>query len=308
MIMKSVLVTGVSGFVGRHLVNELVDNKYAVLGVGRGSVDIKGLNEYFDLDLVDPKNINKIDFSNVCSVVHLAGLAAVGPSFNNPVLYLNTNLDIESNIFEACIKQDVRPLFLIISSGSLYKPDQKLPLSEKSKIEAPSPYAVSKIGQEELAKYYRKRGFKCIIARPFNHIGPGQGLGFIAPDFAHQIYNNIKNNRKDFLVGNLNAKRDYTDVRDIVRGYRLLIEKGEDGETYNLCSSKSYSGHSILNKMLALANVDFKIIKDPTKYRSVDYEDIYGSFKKIHETTGWKPNFDLDTSIKDIMGYWSDLV
>ncbi len=307
--MKNVLVTGSNGFVGKHLINDLVENGHQVTGVGVDDSKLKKRNyEYKKIDLNNIEEVLTLNLKSFDYVIHLAGLAAVGPSFDNPVLYLNTNLDIESNLFEACIKQGVRPLFLIISSGSLYKPDQKLPLSEKGKIEASSPYAVSKIGQEELAKYYRKRGFKCIIARPFNHIGPGQGLGFIASDFAHQIYNNIKKNRKDFLVGNLNAKRDYTDVRDIVRGYRLLIEKGKDGETYNLCSGKSYSGSSILNKMLALANVDFNIIKDPTKYRSVDYEDIYGSFKKIHETTGWKPNFDLDTSIKDIMDYWRDLV
>ena len=104
----------------------------------------------------------------------------------------------------------------------------------------------------------------------------------------------------------MSAKRDYTDVRDIVRGYRLLIEKGVDGETYNLCSGESYSGQSILKRMLSLVNVEFKIIKDPTKYRSVDYEDIYGSFNKINKATGWKPIFSLNSSIRDIMDYWRE--
>ena len=305
--MKNVLVTGSNGFVGKHLINELVKNGYQVTGVGIDDSKLKERSyRYKKIDLNNIKEILTLDLKSFDYVIHLAGLAAVGPSFDNPVLYLNTNLDIEANLFEACIKQDARPLFLIISSGSLYKPDQKLPLNENSEIEATSPYAVSKIGQEELAKYYRKRGFKCIIARPFNHIGPGQGLGFITSDFAHQVFNNLKTNEKKFLVGNLSAKRDYTDVRDIVRGYRLLIEKGVDGETYNLCSGESYSGQSILKKMLSLVNVEFKIIKDPTKYRSVDYEDIYGSFNKINKATGWKPIFSLNSSIKDIMDYWRE--
>ena len=305
--MKNVLVTGSNGFVGKHLINELVKNGYQVTGVGIDDSKLKERSyRYKKIDLNNIKEILTLDLKSFDYVIHLAGLAAVGPSFDNPVLYLNTNLDIEANLFEACIKQDARPLFLIISSGSLYKPDQKLPLNESSEIEATSPYAVSKIGQEELAKYYRKRGFKCIIARPFNHIGPGQGLGFITSDFAHQVFNNLKTNEKKFLVGNLSAKRDYTDVRDIVRGYRLLMEKGVDGETYNLCSGESYSGQSILKKMLSLVNVEFKIIKDPTKYRSVDYEDIYGSFNKINKATGWKPIFSLNSSIKDIMDYWRE--
>lgn len=305
--MKNVLVTGSNGFVGKHLINELVENGYQVTGVGIDDSKLKERSyKYKKIDLNNIKEILTLDLKSFDYVIHLAGLAAVGPSFDNPVLYLNTNLDIEANLFEACIRQDARPLFLIISSGSLYKPDQKLPLNESSEIEATSPYAVSKIGQEELAKYYRKRSFKCIIARPFNHIGPGQGLGFITSDFAHQVFNNLKTNKKKFLVGNLSAKRDYTDVRDIARGYRLLIEKGVDGETYNLCSGESYSGQSILKRMLSLVNVEFKIIKDPTKYRSVDYEDIYGSFNKINKATGWKPIFSLNSSIKDIMDYWRE--
>lgn len=305
--MRNVLITGSNGFVGHHLVNELLDNNYGVVGVGVGDNKMKIKNyEYKKVNLLNYGELSKLDFKKFDYVIHLAGLAAVGPSFDNPILYLNTNMDIESNLFEACIKQDACPLFLIISSGSLYKPNQKLPLNENSEVEASSPYAVSKIGQEELAKYYRKRGFKCIIARPFNHIGPGQGLGFITSDLAHQIFDNLKTNKRSLLVGNLKAKRDYTDVRDIVRGYRLLIEKGGDGEVYNLCSGESYSGELILDKMLGYLKTDFKIVKDPNKYRSVDHKDVYGSFDKINRITGWKPIFTLDGSIKDIMGYWEE--
>ena len=306
--MKNVLITGINGFVGSHLLNELITYDYKVFGVGQEKQSHQNLNNYYSVDLNNNDAVNKINFSSLDYVIHLAGLAAVGPSFENPIQYLNTNLDIQINLFEACLKQNSFPTFLIISSGSLYNPDQKLPLDEKGLIEASSPYAVSKIGQEELAKYYRKRGFKCIIARPFNHIGPGQGLGFIASDLAHQIFDNLKNKKNELLVGNLEAKRDYTDVRDIVRGYRLLIEKGLDGETYNLCSGKSYSGKSLLDKMLNFEKLNFKLVKDPLKYRSLDIKNIYGSYKKINQATGWEPLFDINQSIKDILSYWKNLV
>ena len=307
--MKNILITGINGFVGNHLLNELTKCGYTVSGVGREERCSQKLKNYYNINLNDSIKLNAIDFSQIDAIIHLAGLAAVGPSFNNPKLYLNTNMNIEVNLYEMCVKQDVRPLFLIISSGSLYSPTQKLPLKENSRIDPSSPYAVSKVGQEELAKYYRKRGFKCIIARPFNHIGPGQALGFITSDLAYQIFDCLKNKKNELLVGNLSAKRDYTDVRDIARGYRLLIEKGCDGEVYNLCSGTSYSGETILNKMLSnvSSKTSFNIIQDLSKYRSVDVDNIYGSYKKINKATNWKPSISLDQSIEDVMKYWKDL-
>ena len=202
------------------------------------------------LDLNNPNDVEKVDFHGIDGVIHLAGLAAVGTSFSEPMNYINTNIGIEVNLFETALKQKAYPRFLIISSGTLYDPKAELPLIETSGVLPSSPYAISKLGQEQSAQYYSQRGFECIITRPFNHIGPGQGTGFILPDITKQVIEYEQGSSREILVGNLDAKRDYTDVRDIVRAYRLLIEKGRPSEVYNICSGRPLSGHEILDHVL----------------------------------------------------------
>jgi GDP-4-dehydro-6-deoxy-D-mannose reductase len=302
--MKKVLVTGVNGFVGLHLAKELNDKGYDVMGVGgkTGAKDIPGSVEvYHELDLTDIEQAATIDFSGVDYVVHLAGLAAVGPSFDNPMLYIGVNVGIEVNLFETALKQNVKPKFLIISSGTLYDSKAELPLNETSPVDPNSPYAVSKIGQEEMALYYETRGFECVIARPFNHIGPGQGLGFIVPDLLKQVVDYQNGLTQEVLVGNLDAQRDYTDVRDIARAYRLLLEKGKSGEVYNVCSGKALSGHQILDSLLSLVDKRPEIKQDPTRLRPSDTPVIYGSNQKISEYTGWNPEIDISQTLKDVM-------
>ena len=189
-MIKKILVTGVNGFVGNHLAKELKSAGYSVMGIGGeigSSQTPEGVDEYLVVDLTNREKVENIDLSNIDGVIHLAGLAAVGPSFGDPMKYIDTNIGIEVNIFEACIKQNIKPKFIIISSGTIYSPKNVMPLNEQSSILPNSPYAVSKMGQEEMALYYESIGFEVVIARPFNHIGPGQGLGFIVPDLAKQI-------------------------------------------------------------------------------------------------------------------------
>lgn len=300
-----ILVTGASGFVGRHLIAELLSNAHIPIGVDRVSDSpIEGAKT-LQVDLEDADSLKtKINFNEVDAVIHLAGLAAVGPSFENPMLYISTNLGIEVNLFETALKQDAKPRFLIISSGALYDPKGKLPLSEKSSVVPSSPYAVSKIGQEQMAHYYGLREFDYMVARPFNHIGPGQNEGFIVPDLAKQIVQAEKGAIREISVGNLDAKRDYTDVRDIVRAYRLLIEKGVNGETYNICSGKSVSGHKILEGLLKHSDTKPKVIPDSAKMRPSDTKDIYGDISKISKDTGWKPRIDIEKTLGDCMDDW----
>lgn len=302
--MSNVLITGVNGFVGPHLINELIDNNYDLIGIGGRQKDNKNNNKlrhYFEIDLTDAKELKQINFKNIDYVVHLAGLAAVGPSFDDPYKYVSVNMSIEINLFEEAINQKTTPRFLIVSTGALYNSSSTLPLTEASPILPNSPYAVSKIGQEQLAKYYQTRGFECLIARPFNHMGPGQGPGFIVPDLAIQIKAINKGNSKEILVGNLDAKRDYTDVRDIVRAYRLLIEEGKAGETYNICSGVSHNGHDILNGLIKAAVCNPVIKLDPNKLRPSDTPDIFGSYEKLKNDTGWTPEIDINTTLKDVI-------
>ena len=305
--MKKILLTGSNGFVGLHLIRELLKNNYSVVGCGitENNFIESSAFEYLKLDLSKANDVKLIDFSDIESVIHLAGLAAVGTSFDNPSEYINVNMGIEINLFETALKQKCFPKFLIISSGSLYDSSKSMPITEKSLIHPNSPYSVSKLGQENLANYYSSRGFNCIIARPFNHIGPGQGLGFVASDIANQVIR-IKNKQLDKIsAGNLKTKRDYTDVRDIVRAYRLLLEKGKPGEIYNICSGTSISGETLLNKMFEISDIQPETTVDKTKIRLTDIEDIYGSYTKLNKDTGWSPEISLDQTISDILADWS---
>jgi GDP-4-dehydro-6-deoxy-D-mannose reductase len=286
---------------------ELLDNGHEVIAIGGSQVpalkEPMGV-QYMTLDLSQPDETAKIDFSGVTGVVHLAGLAAVGPSFDKPMEYIDVNIGIEVNLFETALAQKASPRFLIISSGSLYDSKAPLPLSEESPVEPSSPYAVSKIGQEQMAHYYHGRGFESIIARPFNHIGPGQGPGFLVPDLAKQIIDVERGKATDILVGNLDTQRDYTDVRDIVRAYRLLLEKGRAGEVYNICSGRAHSGHDILKGLLASATGDPKVKQDPAKMRPSDNPLIYGSRDKLTTDTGWQPVIAVETTLTDVLTDW----
>jgi GDP-4-dehydro-6-deoxy-D-mannose reductase len=305
--MKKVLVTGSNGFVGQHLTRELAENGISVIGVGgqQGAKEKSPhVETYLELDLTDPKQAARLDFKGVDGVVHLAGLAAIGASFDDPMLYMTTNVGIEVNLFETALAQQAVPRFLIISSGSLYDSKAPLPLTEVSPVEPSSPYAVSKIGQEQMAHYYHGRGFESIIARPFNHIGPGQGPGFIVPDLALQIIAAEQGGPQELMVGNLDAQRDYTDVRDIVRAYRLLLQKGRPGEVYNICSGQARSGHEILKGLLALSDCHPEVKQDSARMRPSDNPLIYGSRQKLTDDTGWQPAIPIETTFADVIADW----
>lgn len=301
------LVTGASGFVGRHLVNRLLETGDKVIATGSDpenpfqSQDIT----YIAVDLLDERAMAAaIDFRDIDVVYHLAALATVGPSFANPNLYAKTNISIEVSLFEVCKKQAVKPKVLIISSSTVYDGGQQPPISEQSPLLPASPYAASKLGQESFGLYYLSQGFEVVIARPFNHIGPGQQPGFLVPDLAKQIAELEQTGGGSLKVGNLQAKRDYTDVRDVVRAYQALTKNGTPGEIYNVCSGRSVSGQTILDGLLALSQVSIKAEVDPGKLRPNEVPDIYGSADKIKASTGWAPEIAIDQTLADTLEYW----
>jgi GDP-4-dehydro-6-deoxy-D-mannose reductase len=301
-----VLVTGANGFVGPHLLEALLADGHEVVATGnQGEAELPGGLTFLSLDLTDRAQVDQLDFSKIEGVVHLAGLSGVGPSFDAPMRYINVNGGIEVNIYESALVQGAKPKFVIVSSGSLYDPASEFPLTEDSKVRSASPYSVSKRLQEELAAYYGMRGFEYVIARPFNHIGPGQNEGFIVPDLAKQVAEAGKSGATTIAVGNLSARRDYTDVRDIVRAYIALLEKGKNGETYNICSGRSVSGDEILAGLLAhTKNSDLKPVVDEAKVRPVDAPEIYGDYSKLKADTGWEPKIALEQTLGEALEDW----
>lgn len=293
---KYITVTGVNGFVGKHLVRELHQNGAAIIGVGRepkADSEIKDLlSSYVVADLAQQWP----ETEAVDAVIHLAGLAAVGPSFEHPQDYLNLNSAMVTNMAEHYLHQASKPRLIVVSSGAVYGADQPMPLTESSAIDFNSPYTVSKVLVENQCAYYRKRGLDCVIARPFNHFGPGQMEGFLVPDVIAQLKQGDK-----ITVGNITTKRDYTDVRDVARAYRLLATiPNLYHQIYNVCSGTSRSGEEIVAAIrTAMSKPEAEVIVDQSKVRPTDAPDIYGDAGALKADAGWFPEIPLETTIKD---------
>lgn len=304
--MKTILVTGASGFVGKHLIDEILrHHKFRVIGLGRKDFFYPDNNfSYLKCDLLNRNDLKQIDFKQVDKIIHLAANSSVALSFKYVQEFINNNINSEVNLFEEVKTQKAQLDFLIVSSGSVYSSHVKPPIKEIDLVDVYSPYSLTKLFQEELAKYYFNLGFKVVIARPFNHIGPNQSTGFLVPDLIEQILRIKKGHKKEIRVGNLNSKRDYTDVRDVVKAYYLLIDSFnfKKFEIYNVCSGKSISGQELLSQILTLANLESIEIKTEAKLiRPIDNPDIYGSFNKIKKDFGWKPVISLKHSLEDIL-------
>lgn len=300
METKRIVISGVNGFVGHHLARILKQSGATIIGIGHESSHSDELNnivdEFYSQDLVEAWP----DTGEVDGVIHLAGLAAVGPSFDNPQRYINMNSAMVTNLCEYYLKQKKKPRVLLVSSGAIYDPNQQLPISEDGVIDFGSPYAVSKVLNESQAKYYRRRGLDCVVARPFNHIGPGQAPGFILPDFYSRISEATESAIK---VGNIETKRDYTDVRDIVDAYaKLIFAPKLDADTYNICSGKSLSGRDILDKLkneMGKPEIEFEV--DPTLVRPTDIPEITGDSSKLQQELGWHPSIEISQTIADFV-------
>lgn len=301
--MKRSLVTGASGFVGHHLLKLLAERNIQADGIGH--TEASDLPNCSTVDLLDPKAVEAIDFTQYDAVYHLAGLAAVGKSFDHPRRYIDANATMQINVLETCLAQVATPRVLVISTGGVYGA-RTPPIPETAPADPTNPYTVSKITQEALAQYYHHRGLEVIIARAFNHIGPGQGLGFIVPDLASQIIEAEYNQSNTIQVGNLNSKRDYTDVRDIVKAYLALIQDGKAGEIYNVCSGASVSGEVLLAGLQKAAGTSLRIEQDPARNRPSDIPDAYGSYKKLHRDTGWEPTIPLKQTLAEVMNDWRE--
>jgi GDP-4-dehydro-6-deoxy-D-mannose reductase len=306
--MSEILVTGINGFVGHHLAHEITAQGHTVFGVGvdDGLVpELAGIvGEYKKCDLSDLNQVRELPLARMQGVINLAGLAAVGPSFDNPELYMRINTAVLDTICQTALEQNAREItVLAISSGAVYGSKQSMPLTEESATdETSSPYSASKIAMEELAQTYRDQGLNCIVARPFNHIGPGQMEGFLLPDLYKKV-TEAKATNGQLLVGNLTTRRDYTDVRDVAKAYvSLVLKSSHQHGIYNVCSGRSISGEQILKYLLDELGYESVVPQvDEKQFRPSDAPDLYGDHSRLSQETGWNPYITIEQTIADFV-------
>lgn len=312
--MKKALITGISGFAGSFLAELLLEEGYEVYGT-HISDDVKNIDSIKDsvhlkkLNLLDTKDVEQyISSTSFDTIFHLAALTSPAESFKEPTAVFTNNISAQINLLEAVRQSSSSPRVLITSSAEVYGmvKEAELPISEKAELRPGSPYAVSKIAQDYLGlQYFLSYGMDIVRIRPFNHVGPRQAPGFVVSSFAKQIAEIENGKEKPVIkVGNLTAKRDFTDVRDMVKAYVLLAEKGVSGEVYNAGSGTSHKISEILDTLLSFATQKIEIETDPAKLRPSDVPDIRSDNRKIESETGWKPEIPLEKTLKDTLDYW----
>ncbi len=288
-----ILVTGSSGFVGRHLVNYLKKHRHGVIPL--------------DVDLLNATAVETaLAGVNPDGVIHLAAIAAVGESLTSPAKILRNNIFAQLNLLEALKRKKSSARILIIGSADEYGQPSGTPIDENFPLLPTNPYAVSKITQDFMGlQYHLAYGMDIIRVRPFNHIGEGQSMGFVVPDFAKQIVDvELSGKPGTISVGNLNAVRDFTDVLDMVQAYELALIKGQSGQVYNLGSGKSVFIKDLLNILISLSPAKITIKTDPSRFRPADQPKLICNPEKFHRLTGWKAKIPLETTLKRVLEYW----
>jgi len=318
--MKKILITGVSGFAGSFLAELLLKKEdcdiYGTSLSDSFSANIAHLQGKLQLLPVDLQ-----DFERVKAVIgevrpdeiyHLAALASPTKSFENPAHTITNNIAIEVNLFEAVKFHKLSDTkILITSSAEVYGivARKDLPIDEDTPLRPTSPYAVSKIAQDFLGlQYHLASSMHIIRVRPFNHIGPRQTPQFVVARFASQIAAIEKGKAEPVIrVGNLETKRDFTDVTDMVRAYEQILEKGTAGDVYNIGSGTSHKISDILDKLLSFSTVKVTVEKDQNLFRPADNPDLVCDCSKMRKITGWEPGVTLDETLKNILDYWRSI-
>lgn len=304
-----ILITGAGGFVGKHLAHwlkhaypeaELHGTAYT------GESTINDLMTIHQIDLCDTDGVLAL-LADILpdQIYHLAAQSFVPRSFDAPWETLENNILSQLNLITVCIALAIKPRIIITSSAEVYgivKPDE-VPIKETAELRPTSPYGVSKITQDMLAKqYHTTHQIPLVRVRAFNHFGTGQNERFVAPAFALQIAQIEAGLQEPVMyVGDLSAKRDFTDVRDIVRAYQLLAEQGEAGEVYNVASNISYSGQELLDVLIGLSDVEIRVEQDPARMRPTNLPILQGNYDRLHQVTGWRPEFTFAQSLADIL-------
>ncbi|KAA6434892.1 NAD-dependent epimerase/dehydratase family protein [Agrococcus sediminis] len=291
-----IAITGADGFVGRHVARLAAERGHRVVGVLRSErrEPPPDLDEAVVADLAHAASA----LPPVDVVLHLAGLAAVGPSFAQPQRYLEQNSAMVTHLAESLLQADERPRLIGASSGAVYAPGEG-PLDERAPTACASPYVVSKLLVELQLDYYRGRGLETIAVRPFNHLGPGQGEGFLLPDLAAGLRRLRPG--EALPVGDLTTRRDYTDVRDVAAAYLALCEAPVlEHPLYNVASGIARSGEEVLAALCAALGVPMPPrVRIAGERRPVDAQEVVGDAGRLRDELGWRPRIGLAETVRD---------
>lgn len=295
MTRGPIVITGATGFVGTHLMRRLQqDGPAPLLGWSSRSVNL------LDAAVVD----EAIRRAPPAEVYHLAGASHVGESWERSTEHLAIHVLGTHHLLEALRRHSPKCRVVIVSSGMVYRP-QPDPLTEDSPIGPSSPYALSKVAEEQLALHAAAQdGLAVIIARPFNHIGPGQSPKFAPPNFARQIAKIEAGAAPAMAIGNLETRRDFTDVRDVVNAYVAMMARGTAGRVYNVCSGAATPIRAILDELLAMSRVAVTLETDAARLRPNDVPFMAGSAARLSADTGWRPTIALRQTLADTLDDW----
>ncbi len=318
--MKRALITGIAGFVGSHLAEYLLSKgDYEVYGLVRHRTKTENIDHIKDKlnliqgDVLDAHSMDSlIKESKPDYIFHLAGQSFVPQSVIAPGNTMEINASGTINLLEAV--KDYSPEAKVQIAGSseeygLVK-EEEVPITEKNPLRPMSPYGVSKVAEDMIAVWYHKHySLNTIVTRAFNHSGPRRGDVFVCSTFSQQIAK-IEGGLQEpvMKVGNLEAKRDFTDVRDMVRAYELAVLKGEPGEVYNICSENSFAMKEILDELLGMTNIKIDKETDPKRMRPSEVPILYGDCSKFKKRTKWKPEIPFKKTLEDLLNYWRERV
>lgn len=300
--MKKALIFGAGGFVGPYLARELAAHGYEVCGSGRSETGPESMS-YIRADLLDESQVKcAISAVQPDVIVNLAGISSVGQSWSMPQATVEVNVIGALSILEAARKQPRMPKVLLVGSSEEYAASDG-PVSESSPLEANNPYGISKIMQERFAALYRARyGMKVYCVRPFNHTGAGQRDTFVISSWCRQAAGISKSGKPGVMrVGNLDVKRDFSDVRDIVRAYRMVLESDDCETVYNVGSGKAIALRELLDYIVSLSEQLITVETDPALFRPVDTPYICCDRTLIKEKLGWEPKYTLFETVRNMM-------
>ncbi len=315
--MPKLFITGLEGFVGSHLAGEALAQDWTVAGIRHPSAPYPPV--FLQQDRVRCAPCNVLSRRRLASVlrreqplaiVHLAAITFVPEGEGHAAATLQTNVGGSQNLLEASADACPEARILLVSSGEVYggtRPRGR-PLSERARPRPRNLYGVSKAAMELVGEYYRRHhGLNVVVARPFNHIGPGQSPRFVASSFARQIVAIEKRGGTGVLrVGNLESERDFTDVRDVARAYMLLLQDGRTGRRYNVCSGRAFSIGHLLDVLLGLTSTHIRIERDRRRVRRGEVSCVVGDCTRLRQETGWNPRIPLSQSLEDVIRYWRE--